>query len=107
MARLIAISGLGAKGPACFILETGGARLMLDLGYGPQPGLWPDVSGAGRVDAILLSHGHRDHAGGLELARRIGDPPIFATPAVLARLGRGGTALPLQGDTTVCGTRIR
>jgi glyoxylase-like metal-dependent hydrolase (beta-lactamase superfamily II) len=107
MARLIAISGLGAKGPACFILETGRARLMLDLGYGPQPGLWPDVSEAGRVDALLLSHGHRDHAGGLKLASQVGDPPVFATPAVLSRLGLAGTALPLRGEAVVCGTRIR
>src|SRR5688572_31448042 len=101
MARLIAISGLGAKGPACFVLETGGARLMLDLGYGPQPGLWPEVAGVGRVDALLLSHGHRDHAGALKLASQVGDPPLYATSAVLSRLGREGTALPLRGTATV------
>lgn len=109
MATLKAISGLGAKGPACFLLETGHARLMLDLGYGPQPGLWPDVSGVGRVDALLLSHGHRDHAGGLKLAPEVGDPPLFATSAVLGRLGRegAGTALPLQGAAAVCGVKVR
>ena len=56
MAALTAISGAGAKGPACFLLEAEGRRLLLDLGYGPQPGLWPDVSGVGKVDALLLSH---------------------------------------------------
>ena len=61
MPRLTAISGCGARGPACFLVETDEARLMLDLGYGPQPGLWPDVSHFGRVDALLLSHSHRDH----------------------------------------------
>lgn len=107
MVRLIAISGVGAKGPACFLVETGGARLMLDLGYGPQPGLWPDISAVGRVDALLLSHGHRDHAGGLKLAPQAGDPPLFATQAVLARLGREGTALPLRGATEACGITVR
>jgi hypothetical protein len=107
--KLTAISGLGSKGPACFLLETGQARLLLDLGYGPAPGLWPDVSGVGQVDALLLSHGHRDHAGALKFLPDIGNPPLHATPAVLARLGRGGEgrALPLHGETRVCGIRVR
>ena len=109
MTKLTAISGLGAKGPACFLLETGRARLLLDLGYGPAPGQWPDVSGVGRVDALLLSHGHGDHAGALKLASQVGNPPLFATAIVLARLGRSseGTALPLRGEIEVCGVRVR
>lgn len=109
MARLTAISGLGAKGPACFLLETGQARLLLDLGYGPAPGLWPDVSGVGQVDALLLSHGHRDHAGALKLLPDVGNPPLHATATVLARLGRNGEGgeLPLRGETRVCGIRVR
>ena len=107
MSKLTAISGLGAKGPACFLLETGRARLLLDLGYGPAPGQWPDVSGVGRVDALLLSHSHRDHAGALRLLPDIGDPPVHATTHVLARLGREGVALPLHGATEVCGVRVR
>jgi glyoxylase-like metal-dependent hydrolase (beta-lactamase superfamily II) len=107
MTRLTAISGLGAKGPACFLLETGRARLLLDLGYGPAPGLWPDVSGIGKVDALLLSHSHRDHAGALKSLPDISNPPVHATPAVLARLGRDGVALPLHGEAEVCGIRVR
>lgn len=108
-AKLTAISGLGGKSPACFLVETGGVRLLLDLGYGPDPGQWPDVEGVGRVDALLLSHGHRDHAGGLKLAPQVGNPPLFATSAVLDRLGRNheGTPLPLRGDAEVCGVRVR
>jgi hypothetical protein len=107
MARITAISGLGAKGPACFLLETGRARLLLDLGYGPAPGLWPDVSGIGRVDALLLSHGHRDHAGALKFLLDIGHPPVHATAQVLARLGQEGGALPLRGESEICGVRVR
>jgi hypothetical protein len=107
MALLTAISGVGAKGPACFLVDTGRARLMLDLGYGPAPDQWPDVSRAGRVDALLLSHGHRDHAGALKLAAQIGNPPLHATGSVLARLDRKGTTLPLNGEAEVCGVKVR
>lgn len=107
MAKLTAISGVGAKGPACFLIDTGRARLMLDLGYGPAPDQWPDLSRVGGVDALLLSHSHRDHAGALERAAQIGNPPIHATGSVLARLGKTGTALPLQGEAGICGVRVR
>ena len=108
MATLRAISGLGAKGPACFLVEADGARLLLDLGYGPQPGLWPDVSDVGRVDALLLSHGHRDHAGGLALLPRVGEPPVYATDIVRRRLPENvaSLVLPLRGSTGVCGIRV-
>jgi hypothetical protein len=107
MARLTAISGVGSKGPACFLVETGSARLMLDLGYGPAPDQWPDVSRVGRVDALLLSHGHRDHAGALKLVQRIGNPALHATRSVLARLGREGAALPPSGMARVGGVTVR
>lgn len=108
MALLIPISGLGAKGPACFLVETGSARLLLDLGYGPQPGLWPDVSGVGAVDALLLSHSHRDHAGALTLLPKVGDPRVHATDIVRRLLPHGvaANALPLSGDTVVCGVTV-
>src|SRR5262245_29464620 len=80
---------------------------MLDLGYGPAPDQWPDVSKVGRVDALLLSHGHRDHAGALKLATQIGNPPLYATASVLGRLAREGTALPLNGEAEVCGVKVR
>ena len=108
MATLTPISGLGAKGPACFLVEADDVRLMLDLGYGPQPGLWPDVSRVGRVDALLLSHGHRDHAGALELLPQVGNPPVYATDIVRRRLPGHvrSFSLPLAGASDVCGIRI-
>ncbi len=108
MARLIPVSGLGAKGPACFLVETGSARLLLDLGYGPQPGLWPDVSRVGPVDALLLTHSHRDHAGGLKLLANVGNPRVHASDIARRLLPDGirTLGLPLNDRAEVCATRI-
>lgn len=82
---------------------------MLDLGYGPQPGLWPNVDGVGEVDALILSHAHRDHAGGLDLREKIGNPPVFASAPVARMLPAaiGAQPLPLVGETEVLGIRVR
>lgn len=105
---LTAVSGAGGKGPACFVVEADGLRLMLDLGYGPQPGLWPDVDHVGKIDALLLSHGHNDHAGGLKLRAKIGDPPVYATEIVARSLPPEIPVrfLPLNDTTDVLGVRV-
>ena len=106
-ARLLAVSGLGAKEPAAFVVETGRRRLLLDCGEGPEPGRLPDFNAIGRVDAVLLSHGHADHAGALRLRERIGNPPIHATMPVLARLKDvTGRAIPIGGRAEIAGVTI-
>jgi hypothetical protein len=91
------------------LVEAGERRLLLDLGYGPDPDRRPDLSGVGPVDALLLSHGHRDHTGSLALARQVGDPPVWCTPPVAAMLtpGTRTLALPLAGVCEVAGLRVR
>src|SRR5271155_2566512 len=102
------ISGVGRKGPACFLIETGGKRLLLDLGEGPPPGCLPDVETLGPVDALILSHGHRDHVGGLSLLPKLGQPPVYATEIVARGLPDGISAriLPLGGDSEVLGIAV-
>ncbi|MBC7781888.1 MAG: MBL fold metallo-hydrolase, partial [Proteobacteria bacterium] len=53
MNRVRIVSGCHEKGPACMLVESGGCRLLLDLGYGPDPQRRPDLSGIGAVDAIV------------------------------------------------------
>jgi Cft2 family RNA processing exonuclease len=102
-ARLIAVSGLGPKEPAAFVVETDGQRLLLDCGEGPEPGRLPDLDAIGRIDAIILSHGHNDHAGALRLRERIGSPLVYATAPVITRLPTGVAAhpIPIRGHAKV------
>jgi Cft2 family RNA processing exonuclease len=102
------ISGVGAKGPACFVLEAAGRRIMLDLGEGPPPGLLPNVDGLPPLDALVLSHGHKDHVGGMALLARLGDPPVYATDIVARGLPKGFDTrpLPVGGTGDVLGIPV-
>jgi len=106
-ATLNAASGLGPKEPAAFVVEADGRRLLLDCGEGPEPGRLPDVDRIGRIDAVVLSHGHNDHAGALRLLDRMGRPQLFATAPVLSRLkGRTGQAIPIRGRCEIAGIAV-
>lgn len=108
MARVEVLSGLFAKGPAGVLVEAGGVRLLLDLGRGPEPGAEVPLQGVGRVDALILTHGHVDHAGALVRLSELGDPPLWATAELraLRDLPDGGT-LPLRGTVEVAGVLVR
>lgn len=102
------ISGVGAKGPACFVLQAAGKRLMLDLGEGPPPGALPHVEAIAPIDALILSHGHKDHVGGLPLLGRIGNPPVYATASVASALPKDVEVRPLPagGSADVFGIEV-
>jgi ribonuclease BN (tRNA processing enzyme) len=99
--RLVVLGSCGAwpePGRACsgFVLEYGGARIVIDLGYGTLPRLLTLLgsSAADGIDAVIVTHAHPDHMvdlHGLFRARwfgRRGAPaiPLFAPESVLARL---------------------
>lgn len=107
MTTLTALGGFDAKGPACFLLEMSGARVVLDLGRGPDHAARPAIppAGIGRIDAVVISHGHADHVGSLDWLDRLGRPPVFASEPVraLARSPRLALAEPLEAVQEIAG----
>jgi len=104
MASLTVVSGVGGKLPAAFLLEIQGYRLLWDLGAGPEPGVKPDLTKTGQVDAICLTHSHGDHAGALDSWQQLGSPPVYATELTWQQLAacpvpaRWRHSLPLHGQ---------
>ncbi|WP_054311652.1 MBL fold metallo-hydrolase [Mesorhizobium sp. 1M-11] len=112
MAKLTVISGQGGKLPAAFLLDMGGRRILFDLGEGPQPGVKPDLSQVGPVDAICLSHAHIDHVGSLDLAGQLGNPPVYATVQTFRQISEAmlplerRLQLPVSGETEIAGLPV-
>src|SRR5215470_4772064 len=93
--RIVFLGGLGEIGRNCFCLEVDGRILVVDCGLmfpdADMPGVdlvLPDFSylreNAERVDAILLTHAHEDHAGGLAFLLRDLPVPIYGSALSLA-----------------------
>ncbi|MBU1176312.1 MAG: MBL fold metallo-hydrolase [Alphaproteobacteria bacterium] len=105
--KVRAISGFGVKGPACFVVEVGGLRLLVDCGRGPDFDTPPDLSGLGVIDAVLISHAHRDHAGALDLLEAADRPPVYASDLTAQLAGFvPDHLLPLDGTLDISGIEI-
>ncbi|GAB6062708.1 ribonuclease J [Deferrisoma palaeochoriense] len=94
--RLVPLGGLGEIGLNCLVVEAGGERLLVDCGLlfaqDHHPGvdyLVPDLTyldTPGRLRAVVVTHGHEDHIGGIPhlLARH--RVPVYGTAMTLGLL---------------------
>ncbi|MDI3471142.1 MAG: Ribonuclease Z [Pseudolabrys sp.] len=86
--------GSGGRMNTCFWLETAKATLTVDFGASALPALKRQGLDPNRIDAVVLSHLHGDHFGGLPfllldaqfLARRQHPLLIAGPPGTRARL---------------------
>ncbi|MHB8902207.1 MAG: MBL fold metallo-hydrolase, partial [Thermoguttaceae bacterium] len=89
--QLSFLGGAGSIGASSTLVRAGGATFVVDCGVrysGPSP--LPDLSqlAGTRVDAILLTHAHMDHSGGLPvLAEACPGAPVFATAPTIDLVG--------------------
>lgn len=87
MVRLTLLGGASEIGGSCAVLEAFGLRVVVDAGLRPNARTreqrYPDferIAREGPIDAILVTHAHVDHTGGLPLLHRLfPDVRIFAT----------------------------
>jgi L-ascorbate metabolism protein UlaG (beta-lactamase superfamily) len=64
-------------GHSAFLIEAGGKRMLTDpwITNPTAPGAFKDATALGKLDCILLSHGHSDHVGDIiSVARATGAP---------------------------------
>jgi ribonuclease J len=97
--RIVFLGGLGEIGRNCFCLEVDNRILVVDCGLMfPDPAMpgvdlvLPDFTylrdNAGRVEGVVLTHAHEDHAGGLAYLLRDVSVAIYGTELSLG-LARG------------------
>jgi ribonuclease J len=93
--RIVFLGGLGEIGRNCCCIEVGGRILLVDCGImfpdADMPGVdlvLPDFTylreNADRVEAILLTHAHEDHAGGIAFLLRDIAVPVYGSALSLA-----------------------
>jgi len=88
--------GSGSEGNG-LLVESGGTRLLVDCGFN----LSDTVARLARLGlaasdlaAVLITHEHDDHAGGVARLARRHELPVYLTYGTLVALGADGSMLP-------------
>jgi len=94
MLEIVALGGLGEFGMNMLALSWGETTIVVDAGVMfPDPELLgvdriiPDLTylqQKGRIAALVLTHGHEDHIGGVPHVLPLVDGPVYGTPLTLA-----------------------
>ena len=88
--------GSGSQGNA-LLIESGGTRVLLDCGFAPG-----EVTSrlarigleASSLDAIIVTHEHGDHGGGVAKLAASFDIEVYLTRGTLSALGAEGRSIP-------------
>lgn len=91
------MGGLSRIGRNCLVLEYDDSCIVVDCGImfpeADMPGIdyvLPDLNylfdRKDKIDGIVITHAHEDHAGGLQFLLREVDAPIYSSPLTLALL---------------------
>jgi ribonuclease J len=108
MLQVVPLGGLGEFGMNMMALTWGATTIVVDAGVMfPDPELLgvdliiPDptyLQQQGRAAALVLTHGHEDHIGGVPFVLPYVDGPVYATPLTLAlvepKLAEHGIDIP-------------
>jgi ribonuclease J len=96
--RIVPLGGLGEIGMNCMAIEAGGRVVVVDCGVMfPDREIGVDVvhpafdwllDRRDRIDAIVITHGHEDHIGGLPYLLRDVRAPVYGPPYALGLVRR-------------------
>jgi phosphoribosyl 1,2-cyclic phosphodiesterase len=88
--------GSGSSGNA-LLIESGDTRILLDCGFGVEAAavrLARVGCDPADLDAILVTHEHSDHAGGVAALSERFDVPVYLTRGTLSGIGAEGREIP-------------
>lgn len=104
--RFIPLGGLGEFGLNTMVIEVDSERIVIDSGIMfPDPNLGVDyiipdfrylTEEKKKISAVLLTHGHEDHIGGIPFLLKQVSAPLYATPFTAELIKKKFDALEMK-----------